>query len=109
MRVWFNGSPLYRNQLPAALPNRLSALVPLPRPLAEGDVVEAVYCSRPGLYLGAALSLWTQPQLDAVCAGRQPTPATTAPDPFAFSGVTRASCLAPWASPQTSSIQGAQK
>jgi hypothetical protein len=100
LRVWLNGEPLFRSDGVYPVPRALNVLVPLPRPLDTGDRVEAVVCSSTAAsYMGVAFSFWTRDAVESLCARKRPPAAEAMPDPgaFAFTGVQRNSCLAPWA------------
>ncbi len=62
-RDWFDGAEL------AQLPESIRYFIPLPRPLSGGDEITARVCAPPGSgFAGLSVSLWTEKQIQEVCA-----------------------------------------
>ncbi len=98
LKIWWNGKPLYLSES-ATFPRALSRFVPLPKPLARTDTIEAAVCAGPDAqYEGIGMSFWTEVEIQAVCRAKNGgVAAGTEEKAWTYNDEGRKSCLADFA------------
>jgi len=76
IRIWLNGSKLFRTVAAKDSVQLADRLIELDRPLRRSDVLEVLVCSSDtSLNMGVALSFWTKTEMDQRCRERGWEPA----------------------------------